>query len=320
MGQQLFRAFAVALLLGLSLLSPARAEMTFTERELANGPLRGTLTLPSQGEVTAAALVLSGSGPVDRDGNLPHARNDSLKALARGLAAHGIATLRVDKRGIGASGVTREEDLRFTTYVTDAQSWLAILKAWQWPAGHAPPLFLIGHSEGALVATLAAQGTSVTGLVLIAGAGEPAGALLERQLAAAELPQALRAQSHRILESLLRQSPVADVPPELFALYRPSVQGYLMSWLPLDPAAELAKVSAPVLVVQGTTDLQVSPEDADRLTAARPGARQTRIEGMNHVLKLAPPDRGANLATYAMPDLPLAPGLIPAIVTFMGAP
>lgn len=323
MRRLLFRALAITpLLCGLPCASPARADMSFTEREVANGPLRGTLTLPREGETAAAALILAGSGPVDRDGNLPQARNDSLKALAHGLAAHGVATLRVDKRGVGASapGGTREEELRFTTYVADARAWLAILKAWQWGGDRAPPLFLIGHSEGALVATLAAQRAPVAGLVLLAGAGAPAGTLIERQLASAGVPEPLRAHSRRITKSLLRQSPVEDVPPALLALYRPSVQGYLMSWLPLDPAAELAKIDAPVLVVQGTSDLQVSREDASRLAAARPDARVAQIDGMNHILKLVPTDRDANLATYSRPELPLAPPLIPILVEFMGAP
>ncbi|MFG1479425.1 alpha/beta fold hydrolase [Xanthobacter sp. V4C-4] len=303
---------------------PALQAPATTERTVSNGPLHGTLVLPADGERTAAALILAGSGPVDRDGNLPHARNDSLKALAHGLAAQGIATLRVDKRGIGASAgaASREEALRFDTYVDDAVSWLrtldGVLAA---EAGAASPevrrLFLIGHSEGALVATRAAQRHAVAGLVLLAGAGEPAGAVIDRQLAAAAVPDSLRAQSRRIVAALERQAPVADVPEELRALYRPSVQPYLMSWLPLDPAAELAKVQAPVLIVQGTTDLQISTGDAERLAAARPDTRLVIVAGMNHVLKPAPVERGANLATYATPDLPLAPRLIPAIADFM---
>jgi pimeloyl-ACP methyl ester carboxylesterase len=109
------------------------------------------------------------------------------------------------------------------------------------------------------------------------------------------------------------------VPPELGALYRQSVQNYIISWFARDPAAELAKVSAPVLIVQGTSDLQVLVADADRLAAARPGVRPVLIEGMNHVLKLAPAERAANLATYVAPGLPLAPPLVPAIAAFVAA-
>lgn len=176
---------------------------------------------------------------------------------------------------------------------------------------------ILGHSEGALVAMLAAQRAEVAGLVLVASAGEPAGQLIERQLAAAGVPRALQETSRRIVATLERGQTVQDVPPELMALYRPSVQPYLISWLSLDPAAELARVPASALVVQGTTDLQVSTDDARRLAAARPETELVLIEGMNHVLKQAPPERAANLAAYADPGLPLAPGLATAIGTFL---
>lgn len=293
---------------------------TFGEHEAANGPLRGTLALPRGRTQPPLALILAGSGPVDRDGNLPQARNDSLKLLAHGLAVRGIATLRIDKRGVAASaaGAPREAELRFDTYVDDALSWLELLTAQAHAAGLSPaPVFLIGHSEGALVATLAAQRRTVDGLILIAGAGQPACAIIARQLADAGVSETLRTRSGGICAALEQGQPAADVPPELLALYRPGVQPYLMSWLPLDPASALAKVPAPTLVVQGTSDLQVSLADAERLAAARPGTRLVSISGMNHVLKTAPTERDKNLATYMNPALPLAPALIPALADFI---
>lgn len=176
---------------------------------------------------------------------------------------------------------------------------------------------LLGHSEGALVATLAAQRTQVAGLVLVAGAGEPAGKVIERQLAAAGAPGPLQDAAHRIVAALEAGKTVPEVPDELAPLFRPSVQPYLVSWLPLDPAAELAKVRAPVLIVQGTTDLQVTVDDARRLAAARPGSAPVLVENMNHVLKQAPSERAANLAAYTDPSLPLAPRLLSAIAAFL---
>jgi fermentation-respiration switch protein FrsA (DUF1100 family) len=117
---------------------------------------------------------------------------------------------------------------------------------------------------------------------------------------------------------LNRDVEVRHVAAGLFALYRPSVQNYLMSWLPLDPAKELAATRVPALIVQGTHDLQIQAEDARRLASARQGTKLVLIEGMNHVLKNAPLERGANLSTYVRPDIPLAPALIPAIVEFIG--
>lgn len=290
--------------------------MSWSDEDVTRDGLHGSLIVPDRGARSATVLILAGSGPVDRDGNLPGLRNDSLKLLARGLAERGVASLRIDKRGIGQSrtAVMREEDLRIQTYVDDAIGWLAFLGARQ----DTGPLFILGHSEGALIATLAAQRADVAGVILVAGAGEPAAELIARQLSDAGVPEHLQTESKRISQSLARGVAVADVPPELAALYRASAQPYLMSWLPLDPAAELARVKAPALIVQGTHDLQIRVEDAQRL-AAGPNSKFVLIEAMNHVLREAPKERAANLAIYGAFDKPLAPELVPAIASFIEA-
>ena len=296
-------------------LAPIADAGAWMERDVNRSGLFGTLTLPETPNPVRAALILAGSGPTDRNGNNPAGSNDSLKLLARGLAAEGIASLRVDKRGVGVSAgaATREDDLRIDTYVADAIAWLEFLR------GELPQsrLFVIGHSEGALIGTLAARRADVAGLVLLAGAGESADRIIARQLAAAGVPQGLQTESGRIAERLRSGQPVTDVPNDLLSLYRPSVQNYLMSWLALDPAAELARVRGAVLILQGTTDLQILPDDARRLASARPDAKLVFIDGMNHVLKEAPLDRRANLNTYIKSDLPLAPELLPAIADFI---
>lgn len=311
--QGVWRLLAWGICLAVS--SGAASAVAWTEREVGIQGLHGTLTWPDGMRTAPAVLIVAGSGPVDRDGNLPGATNNGLKLLAHGLAEQGIASLRIDKRGIGASRSAglREEDLRFDRYVDDAVAWLALLRA----DDRVSRIVLMGHSEGALVATLAAQRAEVAGLVLVAGAGFPAAQLIERQLAAAGMPEPLRQASQRVASSLVQGKPVADVPAALGAFYRPSVQGYLMSWFALDPAKELAKVVGPVLIVQGTTDLQIEVADARRLAAARDGLTLVLVEDMNHVLKEAPTDRGANLLTYAQPERPLAPALLPAVVAFV---
>jgi pimeloyl-ACP methyl ester carboxylesterase len=287
----------------------------WTAQTVSIDALRGTLTLPDGTGPTPAVLILAGSGPVDRDGNFPGAPNNSLKLLARGLAERGILSLRIDKRGIAASraAAKREEDLRFDTYVDDAVAWLAFLSR----QDRVSRILLLGHSEGALVATLTAQKSKPSALILVAGASEPAAQIIKRQLAAAGVPQTLQQTSESIANSLLKGQAVPDVPAGLAPLYRPSVQNYLMSWLPIDPAKELSSIDCPILIIQGTTDLQIAVTDAQRLAAAKPGSQLRLIEGMNHVMKDAPTERAPNLATYAMPERPLAPKLLPTIADFI---
>lgn len=310
-----FRMVVVAAALSLaSTVSAIEFRSQLLELKLPDVTLRGTLEQPLTTEKVPVALIVAGSGPTDRDGNsklLPGA-NNSLKMLAQQLASHGIASLRYDKRGVGESLWPQpdESKLRIDSFVNDADAWAAELER----RGFAKPV-LIGHSEGALLVTLLAQRRAVAGVVLIAGAGRPADVLIQEQLQ--KQAPLLLADSARILAELKAGRLVADVPPSLMALYRPSVQPYMQSWLRRDPASELGKLKMPVLIVAGGADIQVSAADADALAAVA-SAQTLRIANMNHVLKaVAVVDSMMQQHSYSDPALPLAPELVPAVVSFV---
>lgn len=297
---------------------PAHAAGSEQEATLAvhGGVLHGTLSLPDgQGKVPVV-LLHAGSGPTDRNGNsamLP-GQNNALRMLADALARNGIATLRYDKRGIGASASAglREADLRLDDYIDDATAWLRQLRA--------DPRFtnvlMAGHSEGALIAMVACQKAQLDGCVLIAGAGNALDDILRVQLKP-RLPPELYAQNERILLALKRGEQVSDVPPALLALYRPSVQPYLISSLQVDPRAVVGALRMPLLILQGATDLQVSVADAQALSAAAPAARLVIVPGMNHVLKMVSGDLAQQMPSYGDPALPLAPALVDAVTAFV---
>ena len=289
-----------------------------TPVEMASTPaaLHGTLLTP-EGETRAAAVILPGSGPTDRDGNSAQfgVRASTYRLLAEGLAERGIATIRIDKRGIGQSAAAggAEADLRFSTNIDDARAWVAEAAA---KTGQ-PCAWLIGHSEGALVALASAakDDDKVCGLVLLSGAGRPAGVVLREQLTA--LPEPLKTRAYAVLSELEAGRAVADPPAELAAMFRPSVQPYLISWLALDPAQLAAAYDGAIFIGQGTTDIQVSAAEAEAIKTAQPRATLVLWDGVNHVLKTAPADRAANVATYMDPDLPLAPGVVDAVADFV---
>lgn len=278
-------------------------------------PMHGTLLAP-EGEARAVAVILPGSGPTDRDGNSPLGVSASTyRLLAEGLAEQGVATVRIDKRGIGESAVAgvAESDLRFDHYVADARAWAAEAAA----RADKPCAWLIGHSEGALIALAATQEADdkICGLVLLSGAGRRARVVLEEQLGAIAEP--LRGQAYAALAELELGRTVPEPPAGLQALFRPSVQPYLISWFALDPAALIAAYDGPILIGQGTTDLQITVADARALAAAQPEAKLVLWEGANHVLKAAPADRAANAATYRDPSLALAPGIVDDVAGFI---
>ena len=292
--------------------APVQREVT-----LGSGPTALHGSFIDAGRPGPAVLIIAGSGPTDRNGDstIPGVRPATLRLIAEALAAEGVSSLRFDKRAIGASAgaATSEEDLRFTTYVDDAVAWSRYLRTQRGVSC----VVLLGHSEGALIAALAAARTPACGLIEISGPGRTMAALVEAQLRAAPMPPELLAQALTILGDLRTGHPVADVPDSLAALFRPSVQPYLMSELNIDPVQALAAVHVPVLLMQGDTDLQVPVQDAQRLRSGRPDARLVILSGVNHVLKDAPAERGANIAAYADPNLPLSAAVAPTLLEFV---
>lgn len=307
---------ALALVASLTFVDPTETPVRISS-PLA--PVVGTLLTPD-GSTRATAVIISGSGPTDRNGDSPLGVSaGTYRLLAEGLAARGVATVRYDKRGVGESraALGSEADLRFEHMVDDALAFAAEARA---RTGQ-PCVWLIGHSEGAGIAQMAAARApeGICGLVLLSGMGRRPRVILEAQLGP-QLPEPLKTQAFDALARLEAGELVADAPPALAALLRPSVQPYMIGFLALDPAALIAAYDGPVFIGQGSTDLQTTVEDAEALKAAQPEATLVVWQGVNHLLKVAPAERAANVATYSNPDLPLADGVVEDVAGFILSP
>lgn len=308
-----------ALLLSCLLLcAPAAgAAMEAIQAPGPNGPLQGTLLPPSTG--SPVILIIPGSGPTDRDGNNPLGiKAAPYRLLAEGLAQEGIGSVRIDKRGMFASlaVVPDANAVTIGDYVADIGAWV---KAARQRTG-VSCVWLLGHSEGGLVALAAARTPDVCGLILIATAGRTTDALIREQLRANPANGPLLPAADKTLDSLKegRRVPAGDVPPPLMALFAPQIQGFMISLMAHDPAALAAQADKPLLIIQGDRDIQVTVADAQRLKAAAPAAALSILPGMNHVLKTVDTDdRRANIATYADPHLPLAAGLVDMVAAFV---
>lgn len=178
-------------------------------------------------------------------------------------------------------------------------------------------------SEGGLVALASAHSPGVCGLILLAAPGRPLDLIIREQIAANPANATIARQADVALTTLKagKHVDVSAMQPALAGgLFNPKVRDFLIDAFRYDPA-ELAKgASVPMLIIQGEHDIQVTRTDADWLAAAQPKAKLVIVPGMNHVLKVAPAARTPNAATYANPSLPLAPGLVEAIASFvMGA-
>lgn len=290
------------------------------EMEIAGpqGPLAGTFL--NAGAGTPVVLLLPGSGPTDRDGNNLHGvRAASSRLLAEGLAAEHVSSLRIDKRGLfgSATAISNPNAVTIADYARDAHDWIAALRA----RTGAPCVWLLGHSEGGLIALFAAQEPEgICGLLLVAAPGRPLDLVLREQLSAA--PPAISEQAFAAIDRLKAGGDVdpAGLPPALAGLFARPVQPFLRDLFSHDPAELAAHYAGPILIVQGSEDIQVSTRDAELLHTAARQSQLLVVPGMNHVLKTVPAgDRAANVAAYADPDRPLADGLVGDMAAFIRA-
>ncbi|WP_374316250.1 alpha/beta hydrolase [Aquabacterium sp.] len=313
----LYRCLSICAVLWLAFGEAWGAEQPI-ELNTPTGVIKGTLTTPERAEPAPVVLIVAGSGPTDRDGNSAMLKgpNNSLKQLAAALSEQGVASVRYDKRGVGGSSAALPDRtaLRLETYVSDAEAWVRLLAQ----DARFNKVVVLGHSEGALIGLLAAQHSPAAGYVSLAGSAQRASDLLRRQLQG-HMPPELAEQNEAILTALEAGHTVADVPAPLLALYRPSGQRYLMSWMSYQPTDELARLKMPCLIVQGSTDIQIRVADAEALHTANRACGLKVIDGMNHVLKRVPADRPQQLASYSDPTLPLAPELVQAVAAFLAA-
>ena len=286
------------------------------ELNTPTGTLYGSLVLPKSDKPVPVVLIIAGSGPTDRNGNNTQGgRNDSLKKLAWRLAQNNIASVRFDKRGIAQSqpAAPDERTLNLDQYVTDAVAWGNLLKA----DPRFADVFVLGHSEGALIASLAAPAMDAAGVISIAGTARPVGQVLREQLQRNNMPPGLLQRSVELIHTLESGHTDDNVPEALQVIFRPSVQPYLISLLRYDPAKAFAGLKMPALIIQGTHDIQVDVNDARLLKAAKPDADLALIEGMNHVMRIVPMDMKRQVQSYNDPNQRLSSELGDRIVRFI---
>jgi len=283
-----------------------------------SGEIYGTLTLPDNASGIPIVLIIAGSGPTNRDGNSPPAlRNKSncYKLLAEELRKNGIASVRYDKRGIAGStaAATKESDLRFENYVSDAKGWIDLISQDK----RFSKIVVAGHSEGSLIGMMACNNSRADGYISIAGSGRTADKILKEQFES--LPQEDKDLIFSALDKLKKGDTIGNVPKTLQAFFRPGIQPYLISWFKYDPQAEIKKLKIPVLILQGDMDIQVSVEDARLLEKANPEALLKIIKNMNHVLKDTETKDKMEQVTkvYTNPDLPLDKNFEDEVVKFI---
>lgn len=279
--------------------------------------IMGTLLSSEDSSKTQPLVILiAGSGPTDRNGNNPQMSNNALKMLAESLADKGYGVLRYDKRGIGESKIKDFDQtyLSFDDFIEDAIDWAnkyAVDVRFN-------QIILAGHSQGSLIALCAAnQCKNINGVISLAGVGEPIHKILKWQL-----NKTLKTEQQGLigayLDTLAMGDTLKSTPGVLAELFHPSVQPFLISWMKYNPTEQAAKLKVPFLIINGTTDIQVTVQQAEKLKASNKNASYNIISNMNHVLKFTKEkDMMAQLEIYSNPDFPLHKKLTKTIIKWL---
>ena len=243
----------------------APADAPYTAEEVmvktpAGHTLAGTLTLPksANGKQPVSAIVtITGSGPQDRDENIGLQGFRPFRQLADALARRGIAVLRMDDRGTGASGGTFKGSTS-ADFAEDIRAGLAYLRTR--PEIRADRLGVLGHSEGALIAPMVAEKElTLRAIVLLAGIAQPGRTALQYQLKNG-------IEHNTKLTPEMRESQIAEIPKKIDAMM--AADPWMKFFITYDPAATMRHVKTPVLILTGSRDQQAVPEQVALMEAA----------------------------------------------------
>jgi dipeptidyl aminopeptidase/acylaminoacyl peptidase len=242
--------------------------------------LAGTLTLPKvagRSHPVPAVVTITGSGPQDRDENLGIGGFRPFRQIADALGRKGIAVLRMDDRGTGASGGAFK-GATSADFAEDIRAGLACLRTR--PEIRADRLGAVGHSEGAVIAPMVAdKEPTLRAIVLLAGVAQPARSALHFQMKNGYEHDAK-------LTSDKREALIAAIPARIDGMM--AADPWMKFFLDYDPAATMRRVKTPVLILTGSNDQQAAPEQVALQEAAfkeggNPDVTARVLPGLNHL-------------------------------------
>ena len=293
-------------------ISTAQNRKYISEEKSITSLIDGTLLIPETSDQIPLAIIIQGSGPTDRNGNQNMQKNNSLRFLAEGLVENGIASFRYDKRIVKLlkKGLLDEMDITFDQFIDDANSIIDYFKNDE----RFSKIVIIGHSQGSLVGMIAAQGKA-DGFISIAGAGQEIDDVIVDQLE--KQAPGLKDNARLAFDDLRVNGFAINYSPALSSIFRPSLQPFLLGWMKYNPQEEIAKLNMPVMIINGTKDIQVDVSEAEKLKYASPLAQYVVIENMNHIFKEILGDSLENSKSYNEFNRPVIPVLIEKISVFI---
>lgn len=287
-------------------------EPTYTPKDITiNSFIDGTLLIPTDIEKPNLAIIIAGSGPTDRNGNQNLLKNNSLKKLAEELSKEGIATFRYDKRIVKQIRRNNVDmNIRFDDFITDAISVLEYFKN----RDDYNKLYIIGHGQGSLVGMVTAK-QGADGFISLAGAGKPIDDVIIDQVT--NTAPMFTEDTKRAFSKMKEGKTTMDYPQALESIFNLETQPFMMNWMSYIPQEEIRDLEIPVLIINGTKDLQVSEEEANLLHLSNSNSTIKIIEQMNHILVLIQGDTLENSKSYNESQRKISEELIKTIVSFI---
>ncbi|MCF6168604.1 alpha/beta hydrolase [Lutibacter sp.] len=291
-------------------------EKNYTESQLSiptkSVTINGTLLTPSLSKKTPLVILIPGSGPTDRNGNNVQMKNNSLKFLAESLVEENIATYRFDKSVLSYTKNDKEkiDTITFDTFIDEAKTVINYFKN----SGKYSKIVVAGHSQGSLVGIIASKNIA-DAFISLEGAGRTIDEIIIEQLS--KQAPFLKDEASSVLSELKKGVIVEKFNPMLNSLFNKSVQPFLISWIKYNPQEEIKKLNIPMLLINGTKDIQVSNFDAELLHKANSNSQLKIIENMNHIFKEINGDINENMLSYTNPELPIMKELTGLITAFV---
>ena len=309
LGKMKFRLFAFCLLFQVLVFSQ---EKQFTSSDISiNKFIDGTLLLPIDNPKPNLAIIIGDSGPTDRNGNQNFLKNNSLKKLSEGLSKNGIASFRYDKRIVKQIRNNYvDKNITFDDFVTDAISVIYYFKA----SNNYNKIYVIGHGQGSLVGILASE-DGVDGFISIGGAGNSIDDVIIEQI---EKTAPMFTEDAKGVFTVLKNGKTTSHYPEaLGSIFKEDIQLFMSNWMQYNPQDEIKKLSIPILIINGTKDLQVSVEEAKLLESAAIHASLKIIDKLNHIMYTIEGDDLENSKSYNESFRQISPELIETILGFI---
>lgn len=258
------------------------------------------------------AILIQGSGPTDRNGNGSGLKSDHSKMLYEALNNKGISTFTYDKRTVK---MLRDQNLKdtilFDDFVNDQIEVIQYFKNKGYSNIH-----LIGHSQGSLVAILAAQKEKVTSIISLSGTSRTTDEIIIEQIEK-QMPQLLDQVKDNFKRLQNNSELVGMDNPVISSIFAKQNRKFILNYMKYDPSEEIEKLNdLPILVVNGDRDLQVPVSDAEDLHKSAKNSELLIIEDMNHVLKIVSGQQ-ANMKSYNDPEHPISQKLIDDIEKFI---